>query len=204
MIPEMPMFLTYNIALVRKGMDLSHQAEGLTHPENFDPLTGAWKPMEMDIAWVRVYQDDTQVVFAPPLSPPSFRNLRHPRSSHGVLTRVSPSSRRRARRAASTRRSRTRRGASSSPTASRATCCPSCAAWSRTPATPTTSAPRTPPLPPPTTPLPPPPLPPTPTHTTPHTRPPALLVMQSPPLASHPAPPPALTPPPPHTLSSHR
>lgn len=60
MIPEMPMFLTYNIALVRKGMDLSHQAEGLTHPENFDPLTGAWKPMAMDIAWVRVYQDDTQ------------------------------------------------------------------------------------------------------------------------------------------------
>ena len=69
MIPEMPMFLTYNIALVRKGMDLSHMAEGLTHPENFDPLTGAWKPMEMDIAWVRVYQDDTQVVS--PLSPSS-------------------------------------------------------------------------------------------------------------------------------------
>jgi len=59
MIPEMPMFLTYNIALVRKGMDLSHQAEGLTHPENFD-ADGNWKTMAMDIAYVRVWQDDTQ------------------------------------------------------------------------------------------------------------------------------------------------
>ena len=29
-IPEMPMFLTFNVALVRKGMDLSHGGEGLT------------------------------------------------------------------------------------------------------------------------------------------------------------------------------
>ena len=59
MIPEMPMFLTFNVALVRKGMDLSHMAEGLTHPENFDS-NGKWKPMDMDIEYVRVYQDDTQ------------------------------------------------------------------------------------------------------------------------------------------------
>ena len=59
-IPEMPMFITFNVALVRKGMDLSHMAEGLTHPENFDPDTGMWKPMDMDIEYVRVYQDDSQ------------------------------------------------------------------------------------------------------------------------------------------------
>jgi len=60
LIPEMPMFLTYNIALVRKGMDLSHMAEGLTDKENFDPDTGAWKTMAMDIEYLRVYQDDSQ------------------------------------------------------------------------------------------------------------------------------------------------
>jgi len=60
LIPEMPMFMTYNIALVRKGMDLSHGGQGLTHEENFDPDTGAWKPMEMDVAYLRVYQDDAQ------------------------------------------------------------------------------------------------------------------------------------------------
>merc|ERR1719478_2036194 len=60
LIPEMPMFLTYNIALVRKGMDLSHMAEGLTDRSNFDPDTGKWKTMAMDVAYVRVYQDDTQ------------------------------------------------------------------------------------------------------------------------------------------------
>ena len=40
-------------------MDLSHMAEGLTHPENFDE-EGNWKPMEMDVEYVRVYQDDSQ------------------------------------------------------------------------------------------------------------------------------------------------
>merc|ERR1719217_721230 len=60
LIPEMPLFLTFNIALVRKGMDLSHMAEGLTHPENFDPKTGKWKLMAMDVEYVRVYQDDSQ------------------------------------------------------------------------------------------------------------------------------------------------
>ena len=60
LIPEMPMFLTFNIALVRKGMDLSHMAEGLTDPENFDPDTGEWKTMAMDVEYVRVYQDDSQ------------------------------------------------------------------------------------------------------------------------------------------------
>ena len=60
MIPEMPMFLTFNIALVRKGMDLSHGGEGLTDRSNFDPDTGKWKDMAMDIEYVRVYQDDTQ------------------------------------------------------------------------------------------------------------------------------------------------
>ena len=60
LIPEMPLFLTFNIALVRKGMDLSHMAEGLTHPENFDPKTGKWKLMAMDVEYVRVYQDDDQ------------------------------------------------------------------------------------------------------------------------------------------------
>jgi len=59
MIPEMPMFMTFNIALVRKGMDLSHMAEGLTDETNFD-ANGKWKPMEMDIEYFRVYQDDTQ------------------------------------------------------------------------------------------------------------------------------------------------
>jgi len=60
LIPEMPMFLTYNIALVRKGMDLSHQAEGLTDRSNFDQETGQWKTMAMDVEYVRVYQDDAQ------------------------------------------------------------------------------------------------------------------------------------------------
>ena len=60
LIPEMPMFLTYNIALVRKGMDLSHGGEGLTDKSNYDPDTGEWKTMAMDIEYVRVYQDDTQ------------------------------------------------------------------------------------------------------------------------------------------------
>jgi len=59
MIPEMPMFMTFNIALVRKGMDLSHGGEGLTDKSNFD-AKGNWKPMEMDIEYFRVYQDDTQ------------------------------------------------------------------------------------------------------------------------------------------------
>lgn len=39
-IPAMPLFLTYNVALIRKGMDLSHTGEGLTHPQNFDSVTG--------------------------------------------------------------------------------------------------------------------------------------------------------------------
>ena len=60
LIPEMPLFLTFNIALVRKGMDASHMGPGLTAPDNFDPETGAWKTMAMDIEYVRVYQDDTQ------------------------------------------------------------------------------------------------------------------------------------------------
>jgi len=60
MIPEMPLFLTFNIALVRKGMDLSHMGEGLTDKQNFDPDTGKWKTMAMDVEYVRVYQDDTQ------------------------------------------------------------------------------------------------------------------------------------------------
>jgi len=59
-IPEMPMFMTYNIALVRKGMDLSHGGEGLTDHSNFDPDTGKWKLMAMDVEYLRVYQDDTQ------------------------------------------------------------------------------------------------------------------------------------------------
>ena len=53
------MFMTFNIALVRKGMDLSHGGEGLTDKSNFD-AKGNWKPMEMDIEYFRVYQDDTQ------------------------------------------------------------------------------------------------------------------------------------------------
>jgi len=60
MIPEMPLFMTFNIALVRKGMDLSHGGEGLTDKSNYDPNSGKWKPMEMDIEYFRVYQDDTQ------------------------------------------------------------------------------------------------------------------------------------------------
>jgi len=60
MIPEMPMFMTYNIALVRKGMDLSHMAEGLTDKSNYDPVTGKWKLMAMDVEYFRVYQDDSQ------------------------------------------------------------------------------------------------------------------------------------------------
>jgi len=45
---------------VRKGMDLSHGGEGLTDKSNYDSVTGLWKPMEMDIAYFRVYQDDDQ------------------------------------------------------------------------------------------------------------------------------------------------
>jgi hypothetical protein len=60
LIPEMPLFLTYNIALVRKGMDLSHGGEGLTDRSNFDQVTGKWKDMAMEVEYVRVYQDDTQ------------------------------------------------------------------------------------------------------------------------------------------------
>jgi len=60
LIPEMPLFLTFNIALVRKGMDLSHMAEGLTDVSNFDAASGKWKGMHMDVAYVRVYQSDTQ------------------------------------------------------------------------------------------------------------------------------------------------
>lgn len=59
-IPEMPMFMTFNIALVRKGMDLSHGGEGLTDKANYDRTTGKWKPMQMDIEYFRVYQDDSQ------------------------------------------------------------------------------------------------------------------------------------------------
>jgi len=60
LIPEMPLFLTFNVALVRKGMDLSHGGEGLTDKSNYDPLTGLWKGMDMDVEYVRVYQDDSQ------------------------------------------------------------------------------------------------------------------------------------------------
>jgi len=60
LIPEMPLFLTFNIALVRKGMDASHMGPGLTAPDNFNLTTGEWKGMDLDIAWVRVYQDDNQ------------------------------------------------------------------------------------------------------------------------------------------------
>lgn len=60
LIPEMPLFLTFNIALVRKGMDLSHGGEGLTDKANYDRDTGKWKVMAMDIKYIRVYQDDTQ------------------------------------------------------------------------------------------------------------------------------------------------
>ena len=35
-VPEVPLFLTFNIALVRKGMDASHMGPGLTAKENFD------------------------------------------------------------------------------------------------------------------------------------------------------------------------
>ena len=58
-VPEVPLFLTFNIALVRKGMDASHMGPGLTAKENFDKK-GEWKPMAMDIDWVRIYQDETQ------------------------------------------------------------------------------------------------------------------------------------------------
>jgi len=60
MIPEMPLFLTFNTALVRKGMDASHSGPGLTAKENFDPETGEWAGMNFDIEYVRVYQDDSQ------------------------------------------------------------------------------------------------------------------------------------------------
>jgi len=60
MIPEMPLFLTFNVALVRAGMDASHSGPGLTAAANFDPKTGAWKGMNFDIEWVRIYQDDLQ------------------------------------------------------------------------------------------------------------------------------------------------
>jgi len=59
MIPEMPLFMTFNIALVRKGMDLSHGGEGLTDHSNFDE-NGMWKGMNMDVEYFRVYQDDSQ------------------------------------------------------------------------------------------------------------------------------------------------
>ena len=59
LIPEVPMFLTFNIALVSKGMDASHMGPGLTAPDNFD-ADGHWKTMAMDFEWVRVYQDDNQ------------------------------------------------------------------------------------------------------------------------------------------------
>ena len=59
-VPEVPMFLIFNVALMRRGMDASHMGPGLTSPDNFDPTTGAWKQMAMDIAWVRVYQADDQ------------------------------------------------------------------------------------------------------------------------------------------------
>merc|ERR1719486_1587599 len=60
LIPEMALFLTFNVALVRKGMDASLSGPGLTAPDNFDPATGEWKGMNFDIEWVRIYQDDTQ------------------------------------------------------------------------------------------------------------------------------------------------
>ena len=59
MIPEMPMFLIFNVALVRKGMDASHMGPGLTAADNFDE-SGKWKGMHMDIEYVRVYQHNTQ------------------------------------------------------------------------------------------------------------------------------------------------
>ena len=48
------------MALVRKGMDLSHGGEGLSDAKNYDPWTGKWKQMAMDVEYVRVYQDDSQ------------------------------------------------------------------------------------------------------------------------------------------------
>lgn len=36
------------------------QGEGLTDKQNFDPTTGLWKGMHMDIKYVRIYQDDSQ------------------------------------------------------------------------------------------------------------------------------------------------
>ena len=55
----MPLFLTFNTALVRKGMDASHMGPGLTAKENFDD-DGNWKGMNFDIEYVRIWQDDTQ------------------------------------------------------------------------------------------------------------------------------------------------
>jgi len=60
LIPNSPLFFTFNIALVRKGMDASHMGPGLTAPHNFDPITGMWKGMNLDIEYVRLYQHDTQ------------------------------------------------------------------------------------------------------------------------------------------------
>ena len=68
-IPEMPMFLTFNVALVRKGMDLSHLGEGLTHAQNFD-AEGHWKPMAMDVEYVRVYQPEGDIDVG--CDPPGF------------------------------------------------------------------------------------------------------------------------------------
>jgi hypothetical protein len=55
-LQEMPLFLTFNVALIRKGMDLSHGGEGLTDKHNYDRQTGKWKEMAMDVKYVRVYQ----------------------------------------------------------------------------------------------------------------------------------------------------
>ena len=60
LVPEMPLFLIFNVALVRKGMDASHAGPGLTAADNFDPQSGAWKGMALELAWVRVYQHVTQ------------------------------------------------------------------------------------------------------------------------------------------------
>ena len=35
-------------------------SQGLTDVSNFDAASGKWKGMHMDVAWVRVYQSDTQ------------------------------------------------------------------------------------------------------------------------------------------------
>lgn len=60
LVPEAPLFLIFNTALVRKGMDASHSGPGLTAKENFDSATGEWKGMNFDIKHVRVYQNDKQ------------------------------------------------------------------------------------------------------------------------------------------------